>query len=150
MLNKTSFPQTHNTSLKKNERIHSRKDIGLLFSNKAYTITGSIITLKLARIEDVDGSSSTSRKIFISVPKKKIKRAVDRNKIKRHIREIYRNNKNLFPIKEGTILLVGFVYNTKEIYGFNTLKEEIIDLCSNYSKCDDINNKSTNTISQNN
>ena len=90
MLNKTSFPQTHNTLLKKNERIHSRKDIGLLFSNKAYTITGPIITLKLARIEDVDGSS-TSRKIFISVPKKKIKRAVDRNKIKRHIREIYRN-----------------------------------------------------------
>ena len=133
MLNKTSFPKTHNTLLKKNERIHSRKDIGLLFSNKAYTITGPIITLKLARIEDVD-ESSTSRKIFISVPKKKIKRAVDRNKIKRHIREIYRNNKNLFPIKEGTILLVGFVYNTKEIYGFNTLKEEIIDLCSNYSK----------------
>lgn len=133
MLNKTSFPKTHNTSLKKNERIHSRRDIGLLFSNKAYTITGSIITLKLARIEDVDGSS-TSRKIFISVPKKKIKRAVDRNKIKRHIREIYRNNKNLFPIQEGTILLVGFIYNTKEIYDFNTLKEEIIDLCSNYSK----------------
>ena len=133
MLNKTSFPKTHNTLLKKNERICRRKDIGLLFSNKASTITGSIITLKLARIEDVDGSS-TSRKIFISVPKKKIKRAVDRNKIKRHIREIYRNNKNLFPIKEGTILLVGFVYNTKEIYGFNTLKEEIIDLCSNYSK----------------
>lgn len=136
MLNKTSFPKTHNTSLKKNERIHRRRDIALLFSNKAYTITGSIITLKLAHIEDVDGSS-TSRKIFISVPKKKIKRAVDRNKIKRHIREIYRNNKNLFPIQEDTILLVGFIYNTKEIYDFNTLKKEIIGLCANYTKCEE-------------
>lgn len=133
MLNKTSFPKTHNALLKKNERIRRRRDIGLLFSNKAYTITGSIITLKLARIEDVDGSS-TSRKIFISVPKKKIKRAVDRNKIKRHIREIYRNNKSLFPIQTGTILLVGFLYNTKEIYDFNTLKKEIIGLCANYTK----------------
>lgn len=133
MLNKTSFLKTHNTLLKKNERIRSRRDICLLFSNKAYTITGSIITLKLTCIEDVDGSS-TSRKIFISVPKKKIKRAVDRNKIKRHIREIYRNNKNLFPIQEDTILLVGFIYNTKEIYDFNTLKKEIIGLCASYTK----------------
>ena len=133
MLNKTSFHKTHNTLLKKNERIRRRRDIGVLFSNKAYTITGSIITLKLALIEDVEGSS-TSRKIFISVPKKKIKRAVDRNKIKRHIREIYRNNKNLFPMHEDTILLVGFLYNTKEIYDFNTLKKEIIGLCANYAK----------------
>ena len=137
MLNKTSFPKTDNTLLKKNERINRRKDIGLLFSNKAYTITGSIIILKLARIEDVDGSS-TSRKIFISVPKKKIKRAVDRNKIKRHIREIYRNNKSLFPIQTGTILLVGFIYNTKEIYDFNTLKKEMIDLCAIYTEYKDI------------
>lgn len=133
----TSFPKTHNTLLKKNERINRRKDIGLLFSNKTYTITGSIIILKLARIEDVDGSS-TSRKIFISVPKKKIKRAVDRNKIKRHIREIYRNNKSLFPIQTGTILLVGFIYNTKEIYDFNTLKKEMIDLCAIYTEYKDI------------
>ena len=140
MFNKASFSKTDNTLLKKNERIHSRKDIALLFSNKAISITGPIITLKLAHTENIN-KSSTSRKIFISEPKKKIKRAVDRNKIKRHIREIYRNNKNLFPMQEDNIILVGFIYNTKEIYEFNTLKKEIIDLCSNYSKCDDINNK---------
>ena len=33
-------------------------------------------------------------KFGVSVPKKKIKRAVDRNRIKRKIREFYRLNKN--------------------------------------------------------
>ena len=138
MLNKTSFPKTHNTLLKKNERINKRKDIGLLFSNKACSVTGSIITLKLARTEENIDKSSTTRRIFISVPKKNIKRAVDRNKIKRYIREIYRNNKSLFPTRTDTILLVGFIYNTGKLYDFNTLKKEIMDLCGDYSKHENI------------
>ncbi len=47
-------------------------------------------------------------KIGISIPKRKFKRAVDRNKIKRHIRESYRNLKEIELysfLKENNIFL---------------------------------------------
>lgn len=44
-----------------------------------------------------DESDAALPRILISVPRKKIKNATDRNKIKRHVREAYRKNKHLLP-----------------------------------------------------
>ena len=50
--------------------------------------------------------------ILISVPKKRFKHAVDRNRVKRQIREAYRQHKQLLweKMTEGEEVLVGFIW----------------------------------------
>jgi ribonuclease P protein component len=69
--------------------------------------------------------------VLVSVPKQVIRKAVNRNKIKRRMREAYRKNKFIIytipePIK-GTLIL-GLTYTSKEIMPYNLLQEKIIVL----------------------
>ena len=50
--------------------------------------------------------------ILISVPKKRFKHAVDRNRIKRQVREAYRHHKQLLSgvVEEDKLLLIAFVW----------------------------------------
>jgi ribonuclease P protein component len=67
-------------------------------------------------------------KILISVPKKKIKKAVDRNYIKRIIREICRttNNNKLSSVSKPIWLIL--IYNKTTKPEFNKLKTELFNL----------------------
>ena len=64
---------------------------------------------------------------MVSVPKRFFKRAVKRNLLKRRMREAYRTQKALLP-PCGTDIL--FLYNSKEIKDFQTIKEEIAFILS--------------------
>lgn len=74
------------------------------------------------------GEEGNSSKILISVPKKKIKKAVDRNYIKRIMREIYRttNNNILSSIPKPIWLIL--IYNKTTKPEFNKLKTELCDI----------------------
>ncbi len=76
----------------KKERLASRKTIEKIFqSGKAINES----PFRLLWIES-DGEEKIFLKLAISVPRKNFKKAVDRNKIKRLIRERYRLNKHSF------------------------------------------------------
>ena len=63
---------------------------------------------------------------LVSVPKKKFKRAVKRNQIKRQVREAYRVRKYdlLDPLaSKGKSLLMAFLYIDKEIHSFATMEK---------------------------
>ena len=84
----------------KNERILSKNSINTIYKNGLFLNSNS---LKLIWIDS--HHNSIKIKLLISVPKKNIKKAVDRNYIKRIIKEIYTKNKPfiynliLHPIK---------------------------------------------------
>jgi ribonuclease P protein component len=67
-------------------------------------------------------------KVLISVPKKRIKKAVNRNYVKRLLRDVIRKNKfNLetFLIQNKTQVAICIIYSTSEIINYSELETKI-------------------------
>ena len=115
----------HNNTFIKKERICKRKVIAFLLKNgKQIQCKEQIISIKYIFIPKIYDTITTQ--ILIIVPKKNIKIATKRNKIKRIIREIYRLNKHLFQQKRNCTLLIMFTYKTNVLYSYNKIKEDIL------------------------
>jgi ribonuclease P protein component len=69
--------------------------------------------------------------LLVCVPKPVIRHAVDRNKLKRRMREAYRKNKYLLYdfLGEGSgTMAIAITYTSKEIIAYEVLQEKIIVL----------------------
>ncbi|MHB9147803.1 MAG: ribonuclease P protein component [Candidatus Amoebophilus sp.] len=76
----------------------------------------------------------TCHQVLFSVPKKKVKHAVDRNAIKRKIKEAYRLNKHLLP-NSDTHFLLAYVYISSQQYcNFSTIQEQVIKSINQLTK----------------
>lgn len=112
--------------LRKCDRISKKKTIETLFEGGAKSICIYPIRMVYAESED---SSLVS--ILVTVPKRKIKKAVDRNKIKRQIREAYRTQKNELLetlIHNNNKLIIGFIYVGSQVYPSSVIHEHIHSL----------------------
>lgn len=108
-------------SFSKEERLTSKKKIEELFRR------GSSFYLGNFSVRYHQGMENGANQILISVPKKKFKRAVDRNLIKRRIREAYRLNKSRLESTSGsTSLSIGFIYLSSEILTFDNIQSQLI------------------------
>ncbi|MDP6908197.1 MAG: ribonuclease P protein component [Flavobacteriales bacterium] len=100
-------------SFGKNEKLCSKLMIDELFSSGKSFKEHPLRVIHLP-VE----TSNVTAKVLISVPKKRFKKAVSRNRIKRLIREVYRLNKNeLHTIWKGErkYFAIAFVYIGNEI-----------------------------------
>jgi ribonuclease P protein component len=69
--------------------------------------------------------------VLVSVPKQLIRKAVNRNKIKRRMREAYRKNKFIlydFLEQNHITLILSLTYTSKEILPYDLVQEKIIVL----------------------
>ena len=99
----------------KSERLYLKKDIDRLFNNGQSFIS---YPLRIVYLSDTgDNIPASGISVLIGVPKKRIRRAAQRNRIKRLIREAFRLNKNersnLYK-QESKHLLVAFMYVCNE------------------------------------
>ena len=71
--------------------------------------------------------------IVITVPKRSFKRAVDRNKLKRRIREAYRKNKDLvYQQAEQKRYSLMLIYTGRTIAEYKEIEEKIIKLLQRF------------------
>jgi ribonuclease P protein component len=112
-------------TLRKNERLSERKAIEILF-NKGKSIIESPVRL-LWIIHP--SPAKPQLKAAFSAPSKNFKRAVDRNLLKRRMREAYRKNKNalLNVIEEQkSECLLMFIYMGKQKVEYREIESKIV------------------------
>lgn len=105
----------------KEERLHSKKIIQELFQRGSffYSYPFKVIFLPVPEAK--------VHQVLISVSKRKFKNAVDRNLIKRRIREAYRLNKHiLYSGQEGQpSLSIAYIYTGKEIPAYQFVEAKL-------------------------
>lgn len=110
----------------KEERLCSKRSLDLLFQN------GSSFLLYPFRLTYllVPQPHPYPAQVVINVAKKRFKRAVDRNLIKRRTREIYRCHKaeELYPLlsNQQELLLLAIQYVGKEMHEFAFFEKKLI------------------------
>lgn len=109
-------------TLSKAERLSRKRDIDLLFAEGQ-----SFIAYPLRVVYTVtDEQRSVPASILISVSKKKFKRAVKRNAVKRQIRESYRLRKSILHeplLTAGKFLTIAFIYLEKELVSYENMEK---------------------------
>lgn len=94
------------------EKLKQKKEIDMLFSKGKWKTVGAlrVISLPLAK----DNEQNTYSKVGVSVSKRYFKKATDRNRIKRLLRECYRLNKERFADKFGQPVIAMLFWASKE------------------------------------
>jgi len=98
-------------TFRKRERMVSNLLIEALFdSGKSRSVSAFPLRAVYQTTERREGSAPVQ--VLISVPKKRFHHAVDRNRVKRQIREAYRRHKELLwqQIPDDKMVLLGFVW----------------------------------------
>lgn len=113
----------------KQERLSGKKAIDLLFAKGKGS---SIAPLKLIIKTSLSTQIYPARTMFV-VPKKKFKRAHDRNLLKRRMREAYRINKNSFYASlndKGLKVSCAFLYTNGKPDTYAVIEKALIELLS--------------------
>ena len=108
----------------KNEKLKQSKEIDLLFKKGKWKTVGNI-RIVYHHFEDLENT-----KIGVSASKRFFKKATDRNRIKRLLRESYRLNKEIFlqGFGEKTLAMVFWNSNKMPVH-FKDVETEFLNLC---------------------
>lgn len=111
-----------------NEKLKNRNDISLLFEKGKWYSYKELSIIYLHK-EDLENT-----KVSVSVSKKFFKKAVDRNRVKRLLRETYRLNKTLFLKTFGEKSLCMMFYRSPKLpANYSQIQELFINICKKYT-----------------
>ena len=123
-------------TLSKEERICSKKLINELFTGNGRSMTAFPLRVVFMKRTIVDDQPRAA--MLVSVPKRYFKHAVDRNRVKRQVREAFRRNKsiitqNLTDAHEAVAM--AFVWLTNEKFPSSEVENRMVRLLTRISEC---------------
>ena len=124
-------------TLRKEERTCSKKLIEQLF-NGGTARSMSSFPLRAVYMLVPRTASMPPAQMMVSVPKRCFKHAVDRNLVKRQVREAYRKNKQMLlhamesHEKEG--LVVSFIWLENKLHDSHSVEHHIVELLRHISE----------------
>ena len=113
-------------TLKKIERLHGTADTENLFAGKKKSVY--IHPLRVVYKPHTEEGLPT--RIMVVVPKRYFKHAVDRNLLKRRLREAYRLNKRDLHFD------IAFIYSFDEMADFSTIEAAVVKALDKISNID--------------
>lgn len=119
---KNKMPVT--LTLGRNERLKSRKMIGRVFE-EGKKLNQGLLRVHYLLTGPAEGSSGLQ--VAVTVSTKNFRKAADRNRVKRILREAWRLQKNELRdlLKAKGALYVFVIYTAKEIASFELVREDI-------------------------
>ncbi len=122
-----------NLSFKPEERLKHNKLIGQVFKEGS-TIVGYPLRFLFLTTSNDDSSQN---QVAFSVPKRIFKKAVDRNLLKRRMREAYRIEKSHYYLlaESAKLNYLGiFIYVAKDILAYQDIHKAILKILSKWEK----------------
>lgn len=118
-------------TLGKRERLSYLSDIRTLFNEGRSIVAFPIraVYIKKDRAQDQPPAS-----ILVSVPKRHFKHAVDRNRVKRQIREAFRQNKELLLLSENEHADIAFVWLDDKLHESSQVEKKLKKLLTRLSE----------------
>lgn len=123
-------------TLSKEERICSKKLINELFTGNGRSMTAfplRVVFMKRTILDDQPRAA-----MLVSVPKRYFKHAVDRNRVKRQVREAFRRNKSIITqnlTDDHEAVAMAFVWLTNEKYPSSEVENRMVRLLTRISEC---------------
>ena len=122
------MPHTVRHTFKKSERLCSRILMDRLFQGDNRSVSAYPIRAVFLPVEP---TAQQGVSVLISVPKKRFHDAVDRNRVKRQLREAYRKHKHALTslmAERGEGLLIAFVYVSPQIESTEHIEKRMVRL----------------------
>lgn len=123
-------------TLSKEERICSKKLINELFTGNGRSMTAFPLRVVFMKRTIVDDQPRAA--MLVSVPKRYFKHAVDRNRVKRQVREAFRRNKSIITQKltdDHEAVAMAFVWLTNEKFPSSEVENRMVRLLTRISEC---------------
>lgn len=123
-------------TLSKEERICSKKLINELFTGNGRSMTAFPLRVVFMKRIIVDDQPRAA--MLVSVPKRYFKHAVDRNRVKRQVREAFRRNKSIITqnlTDDHEAVAMAFVWLTNEKYPSSEVENRMVRLLTRISEC---------------
>lgn len=123
-------------TLSKEERICSKKLINELFTGNGRSMTAFPLRVVFMKRTIVDHQPRAA--MLVSVPKRYFKHAVDRNRVKRQVREAFRRNKSIITqnlTDDHEAVAMAFVWLTDEKFPSSEVENRMVRLLTRISEC---------------
>ena len=123
-------------TLSKEERICSKKLINELFTGNGRSMTAFPLRVVFMKRTIVDDHPRAA--MLVSVPKRYFKHAVDRNRVKRQVREAFRRNKSIITqnlADDHEAVAMAFVWLTNEKFPSSEVENRMVRLLTRISEC---------------